>query len=178
MKTPHVIVCALAVALSTAYASEAHATSIGGSVGYGTAGGDPNAFGLGFLGRVGFGLPLNLYVGGNFVYYLGTTNELAGVKFSQNTWYAGGEVGYDIDQGDFVIRPVVGIGGLVLRSKTCVADLCSTHPSATSFYVAPGVYGQYDIGPAYVGANIRYVIPTAMTRLNSFGFFGSVGVNL
>jgi hypothetical protein len=178
MKNAVVIASLLIVGAGAAYSTRAEATSIGASIGYGTAGGDPNAFGLGFLGRVGFTLPLNIYAGANFVYHLGSSNENAVTKDSQNAWYAGGEVGYDFLEDDFALRPYVGLGGLVLSSQVCPAGICKNLPYTTSVYVAPGVYGQYDLGPIYVGAEVRYVIVTAKTGLNSFGFFGSLGVNL
>lgn len=178
MNNAAVIAAMLVVGAAAAYSAPAKATSIGASVGYGTAGGDPNAFGLGFLGRVGFTLPLNIYAGANFVYHLGSSNEIAAAKDSQNVWYAGGEAGYDFHEDDFAIRSYVGLGGLVVRSQVCLVDICKSLPYETSVYVAPGIYGQYDLGPIYVGADVRYVIVTARTGLSSFGFFGSLGVNL
>jgi hypothetical protein len=180
MKRAPAIACILTWAVCGALAGRADATSIGAAIGYGTPGGDPNAFGLGFQGRLGFSLPFNIYAGGSFVYHLGTSNEIAGVKTSNNAWYAGGEIGYDIPISDssFMIRPLVGLGGLVLRTEICSGGDCIKLGSRTSVYVAPTVYGQYDFGPVYVGADVRYVIATAMTSLNSFGFFGTVGVDL
>lgn len=162
----------------TAYPSRADATSVGASVGYGTAGGNPNAYGLGFLGRLGFSLPLNLYAGANFVYHLGTSNEIPAAKASQNVWYGGAEVGYDFHAAGLAIRPFVGLGGLVLQSEECLLGICAQLPTLTSIYVAPGLYARYDFGPVYVGGEVRYVIVTDMTHLDSFGFFASFGVNL
>ncbi len=168
----------LILGVGAAYSPRADATSIGASIGYGTAGGDPNAYGLGFLGRLGFSLPLNIYAGANFVYHLGTSNEGALGENSQNVWYVGGEVGYDFNVEKFTFRPFAGIGGLALRERVCVGNDCGNVPTATSLYVAPGVYGRYDLGPVYVGAEVRYVIVTEKSDLNSFGFFGNIGLDL
>lgn len=170
------LVALLAAGGVTVSTSSADAASIGASVGYGTAGGNPNAYGLGFVGRVGYTFPLEIYLGGTFVYHLGSSTENAFVNSSQNVWYAGGELGYVIGTKHFEFRPYVGFGGIVLQTERCALEIC-TSPTESSWYFGPGVYGQYDIGPIYVGADIRYIAAANNQIQNSFGFFGSLGVN-
>jgi hypothetical protein len=169
----------LAAAAASAYpCSNAEAASIGASVGYGTASGTPNAYDLGVLGRIGFTLPLDFYLGGTFVYHFGAEdNALTGTSsIKRKVWYTGGEFGYVIEIKKLSVRPYVGAGVIVLNINECDDGLCTSR-SPNSFYLAPGVYSQYDFGPIYLGADIRYVAAANSDIPNSFGFFGSFGVN-
>jgi len=163
--------------LPVADVADAEAASIGASVGYGTAGGSPNAYGLGVLGRVGFTFPFDVYLGANFVYHFGSsTDGVLTPKVKKKVWYAGGEFGYVLGTKHWQVRPYLGFGGIVLNTHWCDGDVCHD-PSNTAFYFAPGVYGQYNFGPMYLGADIRYMAAPNAEIPNSFGFFGSVGVN-
>jgi hypothetical protein len=62
--------------------------------------------GLGLGARGGYTLPMNVYLGGTFVYHLGKSVGGASV----NIFYLGVEGGYDITAGPFVIRPFLGLG--------------------------------------------------------------------
>lgn len=65
-----------------------------------------DAFGTGFGGRLGYTLPNRIYIGGSALYHVGTKTDLV----EANVWYGGGEVGYDLAAGPFVIRPYAGVG--------------------------------------------------------------------
>ncbi len=167
----------LAAAATAFSSSEAEATSVGASVGYGLAGGSPNAYGLGFVGRIGYTLPIDVYLGGTFVYHLGTSADgVPDSKVTRNIWYAGAEIGYFIGTKDYGVRPYLGLGGIVLQNKTCDDNIC-TDPGNNGFYFGPGIYGQYNLGPVYFGADVRYIATANGAIPNSFGFFGSFGVN-
>ena len=177
MKKSALVVALLAAGAAACPSSTAEAASVGASVGYGVAGGTPNAYGLGFLGRIGFTLPMDFYLGGTFVYHLGTSADgLLDSKVSRKLWYAGAEFGYVIGPKDYNVRPYLGVGGIVLSNKTCTDGIC-TEPSNNGLYFGPGVYGQYNFGPMYVGADVRYIAAANGDIPNSFGFFGSLGVN-
>ena len=61
---------------------------------------------MGLGARGGFTLPFNFYVGGTFLYHVGTSAN----GTSSNVWYLGGEGGYDIATGPITVRPYVGVG--------------------------------------------------------------------
>src|SRR5215471_14448526 len=66
--------------------------TVGALLGWGFR--DAVGFGLGVRG--GYTLPMNVYVGGTFMYHLGKTETIAGTgDFSVNTYYLGAEGGYD-----------------------------------------------------------------------------------
>lgn len=160
------------------YSAPADATSLGISVGYGAPGGEPNAYGLGLLARLGFSLPLGIYLGGTYVYHFGSTQKAGSTDVSQNVWYAGGEAGFNLTGDSWLLRPYAGIGALSLQGQSCGPLGCAGIGSEGSLYVGPGMYGQYDFGPVYLGADLRYVITTSLSDHNSLGLFGSFGINL
>jgi hypothetical protein len=155
--------------------------SAGLLLGYGFSGDTGIPYTLGLGARVGYTLPFNLYVGGSFVYHLGKTKDY-GPDFSEkrNVWYVSGEVGYDIGAGPVVIRPYAGVGRASVDSSSDEAGFGSYSSSRSKLILYPGTAVMFPIGPAFVGADLRYVImidaPTSGTG-NAFTAFLTGGVN-
>jgi opacity protein-like surface antigen len=105
--------------------------------------GEPNPWGTGLGLSVGYTLPVAIYVGGNFEYFLGGSASTAGFKISSNIWQLSAEGGYDFGLGEnFVIRPKVGLGLANVSNEVegCPAGLvCGAgRGSETKPLVAPG----------------------------------------
>jgi hypothetical protein len=84
--------------------------SIAGLLGYGFN--DAANIGVGLRG--GYTWPMRLYVGGMFMYHLGSSQSTAVGTFSEsshvNIFYGGVEGGYDFDAGPLILRPYGGLG--------------------------------------------------------------------
>ncbi len=119
------------------------------SAGVGT--GFSGTYGLGYEGRVGYTLPVGVYLGGQVqaFYGQGAANEKAHAVFF------GGELGYKLFPIDpLELRPYVFLGPAFI---TEVDTNPTTTSSKTSFAVQPGALAVYHIGPAFVGADFRFL---------------------
>jgi hypothetical protein len=120
--------------------------------------------------RVGYSISDRFYIGGAFMYHLGTA-------FGDTTvagYYPAAEAGYDYHVQGFTIRPYAGIGVFVTRVSGAAADLQVANDSALAFY--PGVQFDYQVGPGFVGVDTRLLFIFATDRDASFGFFAVGGV--
>lgn len=148
--------------------------SVGGLVGYGFK--DGTNFGLGVRG--GYTLPMNVYLGGTFVYHLGKSESTAFGDVKSNVYYFGAEGGYDIAAGPVVIRPYLGLGAATAKATIPGFNLGGvavpeTSNSETRFGLWPGATVLYPIGSAFVGADARYLI---VEDFNAFSLFATGGV--
>jgi hypothetical protein len=153
---------------ATAHAAESPTAghgSVAGLLGYGFE--DGVNFGLGVRG--GYTLPMNVYLGGTFVYHLGKSEDVpfAG-EVSVNLYYFGVEGGYDISVDPVVIRPYLGLG-----AATAVASIGDQSESETRFAAWPGATVLYPIGNAFVGGDARFLI---VDDFNAFSLFATGGV--
>ena len=170
----------LALALGTAAsltllgATPAHAKgsptaghgSVGGLAGYGFK--NETRYGLGVVG--GYTLPMNLYLGGTFVYHLGVSAGDARLSM----YYFGFEGGYDIAAGPLVIRPYLGLGPVMQHySRETLEQLPAVTETETWFGFWPGAKVLYPISFAFVGVDARYVI---LKDYNFLGLFATGGV--
>jgi hypothetical protein len=151
------------------FTSEKATVSVG--LGYGLYTGDEmgadfNPYGVGFHARGGYTLPMNLYLGGLFEYYLGATEDFPGGEASANIYQIMFEGGYDIALGDTaVIRPVLGLGYSTVNSEVCSeldfdipgfdASGC-TDTGESKFAIAPGAVALLDFGSVFGTASARY----------------------
>ncbi|MEI9950099.1 MAG: hypothetical protein WDO74_14285 [Pseudomonadota bacterium] len=147
--------------------------SIAGLVGYGFK--DGVNFGLGLRG--GYTLPMNLYLGGTFVYHLGKSQSTPIGDASTNLYYFGVEGGYDLAAGPVVIRPYLGLGPATAKvtfpgATSGGVTFPETTVSDTRFAFWPGATLLYPLGPVFIGADARFLI---VEDFNAFSAFATVG---
>lgn len=119
--------------------------------------GDINPYGVGFGVHGGYTLPMGLYLGAQFEYYLGGSQDVFGAEVSGNIYQFQLEPGYDIAVGPTaVIRPVLGIGYSTFAFETCVDDECDDGNSQSKFGISPGAMALVDFGSVYGLAAARY----------------------
>lgn len=153
-----------------------------------------NNLNLGFGLRAGYTIPMRngngVYLGGQFMYHLGYSNEstLFGktIGSSISVLYPSFEAGYDIRFNRLVVRPYGGIGLMVvtfsskgLGSSSGLGGLGSTGDlsyNALAFY--PGCQVSYDIPSTriFVGGDARVLLAASGGVGASFGVFGTGGV--
>ncbi|HEY4105248.1 MAG TPA: hypothetical protein VGM44_15225, partial [Polyangiaceae bacterium] len=150
-----------------------------------------DGFNLGFGLRAGYTLPMNVYVGGTFVYHLGKSQDQAIPSFDPNTgnittttisaklnvYYVGAEGGYDIDAGPVVIRPYLGLG--YATATASITGFPSVSQSKFAFW--PGATLLYPLGGAFIGADARFVFISGATdengdAYNAFSLFATAGM--
>lgn len=148
--------------------------SVGALLGYGFK--DGVDFGVGVRG--GYTLPVNVYIGGTFVYHLGKSVSTPLGDVSTKLYYFGAEGGYDIPAGPVVIRPYLGLGAATAKVDVPGATVFGvTVPGAsasdTKFAVWPGATLLYPIGSAFVGADARFLV---VSDFNTFSLFATGGI--
>jgi hypothetical protein len=138
-----------------------------------------DGIGLGLGARGGYTLPMNLYLGGTFIYHLGKSE--GGV--SEHFYYFGVEGGYDLAAGPLIVRPYLGLGDSTVTASGTIAGFGSVSTSSSSLALWPGATALYPIGNLLVGADARYVIVTSSSTDSSgnsstpsvFSLFATVG---
>jgi hypothetical protein len=168
--------------LSLFLAASAHAEesptaghgSVAGLLGYGFK--DGVDLGLGVRG--GYTLPMNLYLGGTFVYHLGKSESTPFGDVSTHLYYLGVEGGYDIKVDPVVIRPYLGLGAAT--AKVGVPGFGfggfaspATSAASTKLGVWPGATLLYPIGRAFVGGDARFLI---VSDFNAFSLVATGGM--
>ncbi|MBI2390076.1 MAG: outer membrane beta-barrel protein [Deltaproteobacteria bacterium] len=134
-----------------------------------------DAFGTGFGARVGYTVPNKIYLGGSLVYHVGQTQG----PVQANVWYGGGEVGYDVAAGPFIIRPYAGVGAASINATVTVAavgDFAGGKVTASQsrFAVWPGAMFlfPFEQGSAFIGVDAKVVVVDNASALNTYGTFG------
>jgi hypothetical protein len=124
-----------------------------------------NPFGIGFGVRGGYNLG-SLYLGARFLFFLGDSEEIAGVDASANSITLGLETGYDLEliEQALVLRPEVG-GGLVVQSaESMISDATAgtempMDESSEVLYIAPGLALLVKVGRrSFVGVDVQVPI--------------------
>lgn len=163
MRTRHLVGGALAVGafmlapLAHAQPFTQDAVQVTGGVTYGLYMGDdegdpPNPYGLGLGAAVGYTLGPQIYLGGEFNYFLGGSAEQQGFEYDINIYYFGAVVGYDLDLSpQFVLRPELGIG-----YGTASASFGDQSESESALIVPVGAAALYSMGSWFLGAEARY----------------------
>jgi hypothetical protein len=135
---------------------------------------------LGVGVRGGYTLPMGLYVGGTFIYHLGSSAEgssaLGTIESSARFIVSGAEVGYSIPVGPVTVRPYAGVGLLVAMISQKAGSQESSD-SATSLAFWPGCTALYSIphSPAFVGIDSRLLLATEGSGV-AFGAFATGGM--
>jgi len=160
-------VCLLSLfAAGAAHAEESptagHA-SVAGLLGYGFKDGANLGFGV----RGGYTLPMNVYVGGTFVYHLGKSQSTPVGDVKSNIYYFGVEGGYDLALGPVVLRPYIGLGDVAAS-----ATFLGTTVSDGKLGIWPGATVLYPIGNAFVGGDARVLTRDGFTTLSIFATGG------
>jgi hypothetical protein len=133
-------------------------------------GSSPNYYGLGLGIRGGYTLPMKLYLGGTFIYHLGSSAVVfANIEQKQNLYYPGVEAGYDLTFGDIMLRPYVGLGVAI-----ATGSIGNQSDTTSNFALWPGVLATYSFGMIFVGADARFVLPTGLGS-NAVSLFATVG---
>ncbi len=173
-----------------AEAAPASAESSGGAslgllLGYGTdlEEGDLNLFGLGLGVRGGYTLDMGLYLGAQFIYFLGESEGAEGAEVSANEMLIGAEVGYDADIDPIVIRPSLGLGlaitSMDMELPPAAAGFVSdADMSSEDFYIAPGASVIYPIDGFFVGADLRFYLIFAEETVEALTMMLNGGINL
>ncbi|MBX3197189.1 MAG: hypothetical protein KF850_40415 [Labilithrix sp.] len=106
---------------------------------------------LGFGLRAGYSFFERLYVGGAFMFHLGTSVGDASVRFS----YPSAELGYDAHVGPVTIRPYAGLGLTVVHAS--LGDVSATEQYVT---VYPGLHVDLDLPDTagFVGLDGRMLV--------------------
>jgi hypothetical protein len=165
------------VAVLPAQAQEAPTAghgSVGALLGYGFKDG----VGLGFGVRGGYTLPMNLYLGGTFVYHLGKSESTPLGDITTKIYYFGVEAGYDIAAGPVVIRPYAGVGDATATATIPGFSFGGiTSPSVTAssskFGFWPGATLIYPMGGFFVGGDARFLV---VDQFNAFSVFATAGL--
>ena len=134
--------------------------------------------GVGLGVRAGYTLPMNVYLGGTFVYHLGKSENDGFGDASVKLYYFGVEGGYDIPAGPVVVRPYLGLGAATVKFSAPNINLggfgsTSLSSSDTKFALWPGATVLYPIGPAFVGGDARFLI---VDQFNAFSVFATGGI--
>jgi hypothetical protein len=189
-KTKTVGILASILAAAATYTGAARAEGVGygsaallAGVGFATSSnaGDINPAGFGLGLRGGYTLPVNVYLGGTFVYHFGGSNNVFGVEYSYNMFYFGVEGGYDIEAGPVVVRPYLGLGdviGHVNVPPVCPFGVCvgGGSESSGSFGLWPGAAVLVPIDSFFVGGDTRFVISTDNSDFSAFSLFATGGM--
>ncbi|MBX3191705.1 MAG: outer membrane beta-barrel protein [Labilithrix sp.] len=144
-------------------------------LGFGSAN---QGFGLGVRG--GYTMPMNVYVGGSFMYHVGTSTALLGQSVSSNAYYFAGEGGYDFQAGPVTIRPYAGLGYQVASisgpaPNTPAGTLVSQNANSVVVYPAASAHWNIPRSQFFVGGDTRVVIPLADASNAAFAMFGTAG---
>jgi hypothetical protein len=165
-------------AQETRSAAVAKPISLGLLVGFGTdLGEDFNPWGFGIGVRGGYNLG-RLYLGGRFVYHLGSSEDVVSaglntIEVSFHLWELSAEAGYDfLLQDKLTLRPSVLLGIVSLIQSTDAAVFgasASASGSDVKLLISPGLSLLYDINPdVFIGGDLR--LPFVAGGGTIFGF--------
>lgn len=182
-KTIGILAGLLAAAATYTGAAHAEGASAAALIGYGIATAAPEGvdhpagFGLGVRG--GYTLPMNVYLGGTFVYHLG--QSVGDATF--NMYYFGVEGGYELEAGPVIVRPYLGLGDVIGHfavPQQCIPGLGCVGGGSDSrgfFSLWPGATVLYPIDNFFVGGDARFVIVTGDgSDLNALSIFATGGM--
>lgn len=123
-------------------------------------GADPYGLGLGLRG--GYALDFSLYLGGYFVYYIGSSETGSNALFASgvrethaNYVLFGVEVGYDWWIGDAIVRPSLQLGPALALS-----DATGSTESTGDLSLHPGMSVLVPFADWYIGGDFRPTIVT------------------
>jgi len=133
-----------------------------------------DVFKVGFGARVGYTLPMHLYIGGTFIYHLGTSESAGGITATENIMMFGAEVGYEIPVGPVMIRPYVGLGLGVVKVSVPAINIGGItegggSASSSDVYISPGATLLYPVTSSIgIGVDARFVIVSDANAFDAF----------
>jgi|CZKU01.1.fsa_nt_gi hypothetical protein len=142
----------------------------------------PLGFGVGARGGVDI---LGFYGGVNFMYYLGSSQDItvAGQSgsVSFHTVMYGLELGYGVTLLDLLtIRPQIGIGNATFSESgnaSGVLNGSASGPNKSYLYLEPGVTGLIGLGLWYVGADANVLFFPGLDQSKaSLSIHGQIGI--
>jgi hypothetical protein len=128
---------------------------VAGKVGYGTNpfSNYPNPLGVGLGARAGVSL-LGLYGGLSFMYYIGSSQDVAsqGGSISAHSVLYGIEGGYGTSLGPLTLRGQLGVGNFTISESGALSGTNS------NLYLEPGVTALLTFGMLLVGADANVLV--------------------
>jgi hypothetical protein len=161
-------ICGLAALMMTvtpsAFAQEADApdedrrASVAALLGFGIdlTSDDFNPFGFGLGANGGYSFDSGLYLGGQFMYFFGESEDTAFGDVSANIVSLGVEGGYNLRFDPVIVRPTLQMGAAFYNADP--------GDDFSSVYFAPGVTVIYPIDQFFVGGDARLWLVTGDTR--------------
>jgi hypothetical protein len=151
---------------------------VGGGLNYGIFMGDdegdpPNPYNLGLGLDLGYTLGPGVYLGGEFNYFFGSSEETLGIEVSSNIMQYGVVVGYDLGlTPELVLRPQVGIGMGSATVEVSGGGFDDSQ-SESGLFIPIGAGILYSMGSWYLGGDLRYSL-FSITSEVSDGMGGTV----
>ncbi|MFQ3599187.1 MAG: outer membrane beta-barrel protein [Chloroherpetonaceae bacterium] len=175
MTKKRITLAAIALIALSVVSTEANAQFKGEALlGYGFA----DAYKLGFGVRAGKdGLiesQKQIYIGGVFAYHLGRSEGEGNAKVTLNSWYLGGDVGYNIplEGQSFTLRASSYLGIANISSSLTLFG-SEVSGSSSEFMIAPGATFFFPIGEGLtIGADGRFFI---VSNASSFVINATIG---
>jgi hypothetical protein len=118
---------------------------------------DLNPFGFGFGATGGYTFDSGVYLGGQFLYFVGDSEETVGGEVSENIVTLGMEAGYTLRFDPVIVRPTMQMGVAFINNEPSDVDF-------SSVYFAPGATVIYPIKQFFVGGDARLWLVTGDTR--------------
>jgi hypothetical protein len=146
---------------------------LAGSLAYGS-----DNMNTGFGAQLGYTLPMNLYLGGRFEYFLGNKQTVMEVTATGHGYLFVIEGGYDFEPArNLVLRPLIGAGNM-----WAVAEICYPPEFSSAFgcvssegsdgFVELGGQARYAFAPFFVGGDLRLLFSSNSMNILT----GHVGV--
>ena len=163
-------VTASAFAQDTAAPRENGRTSIGALIGFGVdlTSDDLNPFGFGFGVNGGYTFDSGVYLGGQFLYFIGDSEDTPIGEVSENIVSLGMEAGYALHFDPVIVRPTLQMGVAWTNESPGDADY-------SSVYFAPGATVIYPINQFFVGGDARLWLVTGDTH-TALSLFATGGI--
>ena len=181
---------AKAQAEAEAEASADPVVSLGLLLGYGIGlQSDVNPWGLGVGVNGGVTLDMGLYIGGEFAYFFGGSNEttvggtgqeMATLKKTASVWNIGVEPGYVVEAGPLLIRPSLELGIASLAIETVTLDERNDALGGAALYFAPGALAMYapEKETWFVGLDLDFQLITATPSRQALVLMANAGLEL
>jgi hypothetical protein len=127
-------------------------------------GSDDLNLGLGL--KAGYTLPMDLYVGGMFDYFLGEHEESTvngfHSEYTFSFWLLAPEVGYDFGiVPSLMVRPFGGIGLAAVNGESCTqgpgVNICNDFSDSDVGLLLGGLIS-YSVGPVFFGGELRFLL--------------------